>query len=150
MIHLPAGFVRTVPDWFASQLRSLDPNLVCYFNPHKQRYIIDRCTRGGIHNAAAHTHTPECPKTNVMVVQDEGQYMPLCEKVLDELRSMDSWSHGSVEQFTLHHDNALAEDVAKRDAAIDAVFREASKDNRRQLLKAYDLTQTHDTARVNQ
>lgn len=149
MIHLPAGFVRTVPDWFASQLRALDPNLICYFNAHKQRYIIDRCTRGGVHNAALHTHTPECPKTNVMVIQDQGQYMPLCEKVLDELRGMDSWSHGTAEQFILHHENALAEDEAKRNADIDSAFDLASKENRRQLLKAYDLIQTHDM-RVNQ
>lgn len=149
MIHLPAGFVRTVPDWFASQLRALDPNLICYFNAHKQRYIIDRCTHGGVHNAALHTHTPECPKTNVMVIQDQGQYMPLCEKVLDELRGMDSWSHGTAEQFILHHENALAEDEAKRNADIDSAFDLASKENRRQLLKAYDLIQTHDM-RVNQ
>jgi hypothetical protein len=149
MIHLPAGFERSVPDWFASQLRALDPNLLCYWNPRKGRYIIDRCTRGGVHNAALHTHTPECPKTNVMVVQDDGQYMPLCEAVLSDLRGMDSWSHGSAEQFILHNDNAATEDEAKRSAAVDAAFREASKDNRRQLLKAYDLVQTHDM-RVNQ
>lgn len=150
MIHLPVGFERSVPDWFASQLRALDPNLICYFNAHKQRYIIDRCTRGGVHNAALHTHTPECPKTNVMVVQDEGQYMPLCDAVLNGLRGMDSWNHKTADQFILHHDNALAADEAKRKEAIDAVFSEASKDNRRQLLKAYDLTQLHDVHRVNQ
>jgi hypothetical protein len=85
-----------------------------------------------------------------MVVRDGEQYMPLCEAVLDDLRSQDSWKHGTVEQFIVHHDNALAEDEAKRNAAIDAVFREASIDNKRQLQKAYDLTQLHDTARVNQ
>ncbi len=150
MIHLPAGFERSVPAWFATQLRALDPNLIAYFNPRKERWIIDRCTRGGAMNAALHEHNPECPKTNVMVVQDEGQYMPLCDKVLDDLRAVDSWSYGSVENFLLHADNEEKADEAKRDAAVNAVFREASIDNRRQLLKAYDLTQIHDTARINQ
>lgn len=149
-MYLPQGFERSVPDWFASQLRALDPNLIVYFNTRKGRWIIDRCTRGGAMNAGLHDHTPECPKTNVMVVQDDGQYMPLCDQVLDELRAKDSWNHGSVDQFLLHHDNLLKEDEAKRKTAVDNVFREASLDNRRQLLKAYDLTQIHDTARVNQ
>lgn len=147
---LPAGVERVVPDYFSRGLRALDPNLIVYFNVRRQRWIIDRCTRGGLHNAALHAHTPECPKTNVLVVQDEGQYMPLCDAVLDELRGMDSWSHKTADQFVLHHENALAADEAKRSAAIDTVFREASKDNRRQLLKAYDLTQIHDVHRVNQ
>jgi hypothetical protein len=85
-----------------------------------------------------------------MVVKDGEQYMPLCEAVLDDLRVRDSWKFGTVEQFMVHHDNAAAEDEAKRNAAVDAVFREASIDNRRQLLKAYDLTQIHDVHRINQ
>jgi hypothetical protein len=150
MLYLPQGFERSVPDWFSSQLRALDPNLIVYFNAFKKRWIIDRCTRGGAMNAAAHEHTPECPKTNVIVVQDEGQYMPLCDRVLDELRAMDSWKFGTVEQYQLHNANVLAEDEAKREKHIDELYRDASKDNRRQLLKAYDLTQIHDTARINQ
>lgn len=149
MLLLPPGVERSVPDWFSSQLRALDPNLIVYFNPLKQRWVIDRCTRGGIHNAALHAHTPECPRTNVMVVKDGEQYMPLCEAVLDDLRSQDSWKHGSEEQFILHHDNIAAEDEASRNRQIDSLFRGASLDNRRQLLKAYDLTQIHDTARLN-
>lgn len=76
--------------------------------------------------------------------------MPLCDKVLEDLRGMDAWRFGTVDQFLLHADNQINEDEAKRGAAVDAVFREASIDNKRQLLKAYDLTQIHDTARVNQ
>lgn len=149
-MYLPQGFERSMPDWFASQLRALDPNLICYFNPMKQRWTIDRCTRGGAMNAAVHEHTPECPRTNVMIVQDEGQYMPLCDAVLDDLRAKDSWKFRSVEEYQRHNAAVLAEDEAKRNAAIDTLFREASIDNRRQLLKAYDLTQIHDTARPHQ
>lgn len=147
---LPAGVERVVPDYFSRGLRALDPNLIVWFNPRKQRWVLDRCTRGGVRNAALHAHTAECPKTNVMVVQDpDGGYMPLCDAVLDSLRGMDSWSHGTAEQFILHHENALAENEAKRNADIDSAFDLASKENRRQLLKAYDLIQTHDM-RVNQ
>lgn len=148
--YLPKGFERSVPEWFATQLRGLDPNLIVYFNRMRGLWVIDRCTRGGAMNAAAHVHGPQCKTTNVLVVQDNGRYMPLCDAVLDDLRSMDSWKHGSLENFEKHHDNIAHEDEVKRDAAIDAVFREASIDNRRQLLKAYDLTQIHDVHRINQ
>jgi hypothetical protein len=147
---LPQGLERSVPDWFASQLRALDPNLIVYFNYLKGRWIIDRCTRGGSMNAAMHEHTSECPRTNVMVVQDGAQYMPLCDQVLNDLRSKDSWKHGTAEQFVLHHENAMQADEERRSALVDDAFRHASLDNRRQLMKAYDLTQIHDTARVNQ
>jgi hypothetical protein len=150
MLFLPKGLERSVPDSFASQIRALDPNLIVYFNPMKQRWVVDRCTRGGARNAALHEHTPECPRTNVMVVRDGEQYMPLCEAVLDDLRAADSWKHSTVEQFILHHDNIAAEDEASRNRQIDAVFREASLDNKRQLQKAYHLTQIHDVHRVTQ
>lgn len=152
MLLVPRGVDRVVPDWFASQLREIDPNLIVYFNPHRQRWIIDRCTRGGVHNAPLHTHTPECKTTNVRVVQEkDGSYMPLCQQVLDELKASDAWSaFGNEENFSRHYDNEAVEDEARRERQIDALYREASADNRRQLLKAYDLTQRHDVHRVNQ
>lgn len=150
MIWVPDSVERVVPSWFARELRALDPNLIPYFNSQRQRWIIDRCTLGGALNAAMHEHTPECPKTNVMVVQDEGHYMPLCERVLDELRSKDSWSqYGSFENYQRHTANEDAADEAKRERQIDNLYHDASADHRRQLLQAYHLTQQHDTARIN-
>jgi hypothetical protein len=150
-LFLPPDVERVVPSWFADALRATDPNLMVYFNPQRKRWTIDRCTRGGVHNAGAHVHTNECPRTNVRVVQDQGQYMPLCQAVIDDLRGSDAWAqHGSVSQFMLTSDNAAADDVAKRKRQIDALYSEATRDNRRQLLRAYHLFQQHDTARVNQ
>lgn len=148
---LPKNLERVMPPWFESALRETDPNLICYYNPMRERWVIDRCTRGGVHNAGQHLHTNECPRTNVTVVQDGGRYMPLCQRVIDELRATDQWSQsGSVEQFILSADNAAAEDEADRKRKIDAVHHEATKDNRRQLMRAFHLMQQHDTARVNQ
>lgn len=150
-LFLPKDVERVVPPWFTAALRETDPNLIVYFNPMKQRWVIDRCTRGGLHNAGAHVHTNDCPRTNVTVVQDEGQYMPLCQAVIDNLRASDAWSqHRSADQFTRSGENAAAEDKAKREKAIDDLYHETTKDNRRQLLQAFHLMQQHDTARVNQ
>jgi hypothetical protein len=148
---LPKDIEHVVPPWFAAALRETDPNLIVYFNPMRKRWVIDRCTRGGVHNAGAHLHTNECPRTNVTVVQDEGQYMPLCQAVIDDLRSRDAWAqHGSSEQFLKVSDNAADEDEAARKRAIDVIYAETTKDNRRQLMRAFHLMQQHDTARVNQ
>ncbi len=148
---LPPNLERVVPDWFARALRETDPNLIVYFNPMRERWVIDRCTRGGVHNAAAHDHDPSCPRTNVTVVQDEGQYMPLCQAVIDDLRSRDAWSrYGSFETYdavTQHAADAAKEETERK---IDQMYHETTKDNRAQLAKAWTLIQRHDTARVNQ
>lgn len=150
-LFLPKDVERVVPPWFTAALRETDPNLMVYFNPMKKRWTIDRCTRGGVHNAGEHTHTNECPRTNVTVVQDEGQYMPLCQAVIDDLRSRDAWTkHGSLEQFELVSQNEADADLAARNKAIDVIHHEATVDNRRQLMRAFHLMQQHDTARINQ
>jgi hypothetical protein len=147
---LPKNIERVVPGWFAAALRETDPNLILYFNPQRQRWIIDRCTRGGVHNAGAHEHTNACPRTNVRVVEDQGQYMPLCQAVLDDLRGSDAWArHTDVHEFLRSNDNAAAEHEAKVKRQIDAIHSEATRDNRRQLMQAYHLMQQHDTARIH-
>ena len=150
-LFLPQNVERVIPPWFAAALRETDPNLILYFNPQRKRWVIDRCTRGGVHNAGAHEHTNACPRTNVRVVEDAGHYMPLCQAVLDDLRGSDAWAkHTDVSQFMLANDNAAAEDAARRKRQIDALHSEATRDNRRQLMRAYHLMQQHDTARINQ
>jgi hypothetical protein len=140
-----------VPEWFQRALRETDHNLIVYYNPHRKRWVVDRCTRNGEKSLGlAHAHTPECPRTNVMVVQDEGQYMPLCQSVIDEIRSKDSWRYSSVDEFLKAGDEMVAADEAARDAKIDTIYREASIDNKRQLAKAWDLYQRHDLVRINQ
>jgi hypothetical protein len=139
---------RTVPAWFAQRLKDADRNLITYFNPMRNRWIIDRCTRTDLHD----THTNECPKTNVMILATEdGGYFPLCDEALDRILSMDAWrAAGSYEQFHRNRIRVEAEDAAKREAKIDTLYREASLDNKRQLNQAFTLIQRHDTARINQ
>ncbi len=151
-LFVPAGVERVVPEYFSRALKHLDPNLIVYFNPHRDRWIIDRCTRDGVHRSEAHAHTASCPRTNVRVVQDaEGGYMPLCDAVLDDLRASDTWSkYGSVEQYATETDNAAAAMRAEQQRKVDALYHETTKDHRAQLAKAWTLIQRHDTARVNQ
>jgi len=145
---LPSSVERVVPSWFAAALSNIDPNLICYFNPLRRRWVIDRCTRGGELNAAAHSHNAECPRVNVTVVQDEGKYMPLCDAVLTDLRSKDTWAqHGTAENYHRFVENQHAEGTAKTDKAVRNLYTEASADNRRQLNEAWTIQQTHDLAR---
>jgi hypothetical protein len=147
---LPDNIERVVPSWFREQLRNLDPNLIVYFNPMRQRWVIDRCTRNGAMSAALHEHTPECPRTNVTVVEEEGQYMPLCQQVIDDLRARDAWSqYGSFEVYDRLTQNAADEDAAKRETAIDDLYRHTTADNRAQLAKAWTLFSRHDMSRIH-
>jgi len=141
---------RTVPDWIARQLRDTDPNLIVYFNEHRDRWIIDRCTRDGEMKSTPHTHTSACPKTNVMILEDEGAYMPLCDEAINKIRSMDTWKFRSYENYHRDNANRAAADAEDRKRKIKESYREASLDNKRQLNEAYTLVQRHDTARINQ
>ena len=128
-----------VPSWFLSRLKDADPQLVVYFNPFKQRWMIDRQLPGKVN-------------TNVMVVQAEnGDFMELSDNTIDRLLSMDSWKkHGSYEAFHRHNVQLEVEAKAKIDAEIRENYRLAALDDKIQLHRAYDLIQRHDTARVNQ
>lgn len=128
-----------VPDWFQTRLKDTDPSLVVYFNPFKERWMIDRKAENG-------------QTSNVMVCEsDNGEYMPLTDNTIDRLRSMDAWAkHGSYEAFHRHNIELAAADKAKRDAEIRENYRLASLDDKAQLHRAYDLVQRHDVARVNQ
>lgn len=128
-----------VPDWFTRGLKDLDPSLVVYFNPFKERFVVDRKAENG-------------QTTNVMIVQsEEGEFLPLTDNILDRIKSMDAWKqYGSYEAFHRHNISVAAADAAKRDAEIRENYRLNSLDNKRQLRQVYDLIQRHDVARVNQ
>ena len=146
---LPANITRIAPSWFITQLKDTDPNLIVYFNEHKGRWIIDRCTRDGERSSILHEHSPTCPKTNVMIVEDDGKYMPLCDQVIDDIRSKDAWNSVSYEEFHRQNENKSEAAKAKTEQAIKALYREASIDNKHQLAKAWTLVSRHDTARVH-
>ena len=140
-----------VPDWFEKSLKTIDPNLIVYFNPHRGKWIIDRCCRDGEMKSVPHQHTPACPKTNVTVVQDQGQFMPLCQKVLDDLKAMDAWKDNkSVEEYQAKNAADLKSMEEKNERQIDSLWDALSADGKAQLQKAYDLIQRHDVHRINQ
>ena len=130
---------RDIPAWFAQQLHDLDPRLVCYWNPFKHCYVVDRKAENGL-------------TTNVfMGLSEEKETLPLNDNFLDRLRSMDAWAKfGSYEAFHRDRVNREVADQEKREAAIKAAYRDASADNKAQLNRAFDLTQRHDTLRINQ
>jgi hypothetical protein len=142
---------RAVPEWFATALRDIDPSLIVYFNHIRQRWILDRCTAAGEHHVANHQHTPECPRTNVKVIQGEGgEYMPLCADVLDWLRAHDTWSqHSSGDQMVQILANQHADHLEKLKQARRANTRHATLDGKRQLYRMKFLIDQHDL-KVNQ
>jgi hypothetical protein len=145
-LWLPVRVERTVPDWFRLQLRSVDPSLIVYFNPIRNRWVIDRCTLGGMGHVSDHAHTAECPKTNVFWVQGEaGEYMPLCDAVISKLRSMDAWSKfGSWENMTRLAENKEADQKEAIQQEMKDDIKHASRDGRVQMNKMVHLIQQHD------
>lgn len=149
--HMAQANSRVVPEWFAKSMHDIDPSLIVFFNPLRQRWVIDRCTAGGEFKTSNHPHTPECPRTNVRIVQGEGgEYMPLCDDVLTWLRAHDTWSqHSSAEQFVTV--------LRNKDEEYQNKLREERRDNthhrtldgKRQLQKAKNLMDQHDL-QVNQ
>jgi hypothetical protein len=137
---------RAVPEWFATALRDIDPSLIVYFNHIRQRWILDRCTAAGEHHVANHQHTPECPRTNVKVIQGEGgEYMPLGTDVLDWLRAHDTWNqHSSADRFIKILSNQDEDYKEKLKAQRRDNTHHRTLDGKRQLLKAFHLIQQHD------
>lgn len=146
---LPSNTERVAPEWFIKLLKETDPNLVCYFNQMKGRWVIDRCARDGQMSTVVHTHTPECLMTNVLIVEDAGQYMPLCDQVIDQIRSKDSWNYSSYEEFHNSNGRKAELDKAKRAKATSDLYKEASADNKKLLTQAWTLASRHDIKRPN-
>jgi hypothetical protein len=141
---LPANMVRLVPEWFSTQLKDTDPNLIVYFNEFKNRWIIDRCSRDGVMFSIAHKHEPTCPRTNVLVVNDEGNYMPLCAAVIDTIRAMDTWSNdGSLEKYKARNSKMETDYQAQTDKEQRNLYIDAGMDNKRQIQQAIDLIDRH-------
>lgn len=136
---------RVIPEWFTTGLRDIDPSLIVYFNHIRGRWIIDRCTAGGEKHTANHTHNAECPTTNVKVVQeDSGEYMPLCQQVLDWFRANDRWNQTlSTDQLIteLRNKDEAYQEKLKADRRDNT--RHATQSNKRQLLQMYHLIQQH-------
>jgi hypothetical protein len=145
---LPSNVERVVPDWFQARLKDTDPNLIVNWNRFHHRWVIDRCSRDGEFSSVPHTHDASCPRSNVMVVQDDnGHYMPLCDAVIDQIRSKDAWSLGSLTKFKAAN---LAKEQAYREAmdkAVRDMYSDAAKDDKRQLNQFVDLMKRHDVAR---
>jgi hypothetical protein len=134
---------RTAPDWFKQRLKSIDPCLFVYWNPIRCRWTIDRYTCG---MSSLHEHGNHCPRTNVKVVQDQqGEYMPLCEQIIEWLQGHDVGSQFDSAEDYVRHLRAIGD---ANDAKIKKDMREntrhATLSNKRQLLQAHTLIQRHD------
>lgn len=135
----------TIPDWFMTALRHIDPALFVLWNPNRGRWIIARCIRGDNTTHGEHDQKV-CAQTLVLVVESElyGGYVPLTEGTLDKLRSMDQWTKfKSAEEMQA----ALNDEETKQREKIDRDMREdiehCGKDGRVQLNRAHHLIQQH-------
>lgn len=147
MIQLFGEDARTVPDWFKRRLRDIDPALVCYFNPFRQVFCIDRCIKGSDCLSLAHV---ECEKANVMLFPHIG------EAAIEKLKSMDAWAktggkdESALQRFRRGHEIAKEEHDAKVSEEIREGFHEHMVDDRAQINKALHLIQQHDIARPHE
>lgn len=140
-----------VPDSFREMLRKYDPDLFVTWNTARKRFVIEQCVR---HLSGRPEHTHLCQRNYVVIVQDdEGCMVSLGEKVIQMIAERDNarkgFGPGDLERF-------LAERRNERDSLLEKVhakgsdsIRHATRDGRRQLLKAAHLIQQH-SLEVNQ
>lgn len=131
----------SVPAYFMESLRHIDPQLTCYWNRFRNRFVIDRKTETG-------------QTTNVLIVEaPDGAFMMPNDRALDQLRSMDAWSNygGNDEAALLRmrrkHEIAKEEHDAKILESSRENYKHGMLDDRAQINKALHLIQQHDVAR---
>lgn len=143
---LPDSFYKPhQPDAaFVRRLKAFDSALVVYFNPHRGRWVIDRCIHG-----AECSHSGHCERVNAMVVESpEKGYMPLNDRVFEELRKRDMWRYSSPEQIQVEQDNEAERQREKITESIRSDWNSVIREDRVQLNRMRSILQTHDL-RIN-
>jgi len=130
-----------IPEKFLSDLKDLDPTLLVRWNDRKRRFTIEQCTR---HHASPEGHNYLCERIYVLLVQDpEGGMMGLGDAVLDMIRARDVTKVGygpeRLRKFQLDMQRIDEENRALIDRKQTEAIKACSRDNRRQLLKAFRL-----------
>lgn len=116
-----------IPGWFRRSLHDIDPALVVYHNPFRNKFVIDRCTRD---DASLHDNHLRCPKVNVTEFQHIGT------KALDDLKASDLWQkHGSIENFRRANTNMEADWKEKNQREQREVYENVARDDKRQIQK---------------
>lgn len=139
---LPESFYKPGPPdpAFVLRLKAFDSALVVYFNPHRGRWVIDRCIHG-----AECSHSGHCERVNAMVVESpEKGYMPLNDRVFEELRKRDMWRYSSPEQIRVEQDNERDKQQEKITESIRGDWNSAIREDRVQLNRLRTILQTHD------
>lgn len=102
--------------------------------------MIDRCIRG-----AECSHSGHCERINAMVVESpEKGYMPLNDRVFEELRKRDMWRYSSAEQLGVEQDNERDKQREDIKESIRDDVRHNILDHRVQLNRFRHLIATHD------
>lgn len=156
-IWTPFPVVYDVSDEFLRHLRNIDPTLLVSWNPRRERHQIEQCIgrcQGKMESGIfKHFHT--CDRIFVWLVESEdGTRLPLGDKVLDKLKSMDtSRKYGVGPDALAKYQKDSAEEERKRAEKIAADTREiarlSTKDNKRQFKRVIDLIRRHDVYRPN-
>jgi hypothetical protein len=129
-IILPSSFyqMEDQPDpAFVQRLKHIDSKLLVYWNRFRGRWVIDRHTC----DCLGDSHSHSCPRVNVRLVQTEdGDYHPLNDRVLDDLRASDTWSQGlTPESINARLDIAKAAYDASRDEDLKHIVSEGIHDD---------------------
>lgn len=135
---------------FIQRLLSFDKDLTVGWNKLKNRWVIEQCIEH--HGGYGSRHSYLCRRAYVWLVQDEdGDMMPLCERVMSKLREMRAYSEsfgGQTERglrnFKQYTDSVETELRAERERKMHAVMQEAARDGKRQLEQVRHLMQQHD------
>src|ERR1043165_5149069 len=139
-LYLPSDVLsdqRTPGEDFVGQLRAFDPRLIVTWNRRKNRWLIEECMQHAI-EAPIEGHCHLCRRSYVWLVQDpDGGYMPLCSRIIEELKGMDVCrKFGSPEGVVKAMDKIDRKNQAAEKKHVREHIQNQKRDNKRQLEQA--------------
>jgi hypothetical protein len=152
-VQIVGGGRPAIPEGFRRRLHEQDRTLLVSWHEKRHRWLIEQCIGPHLPDGSG-DHTHLCGRIYVYMVQDENRlYLPLGDHVLEELRRRDvsrlGYGPENADDFIRAMNQVDEANKAKIEADMADSVKHASRFNRRQLLQAVRLLQTH-SLEVNQ
>lgn len=141
---------RTPPSDFVKRLQNIfGKSMHVEWNPRKNKWVIEECI--GHNGEVMATHGHLCRRVYVWLVRDEDtdEYMPLNERVIDKLHSMETarrygTGEAALQRFLIESRNFDENKKQKDEALARETMIHSRKSNRTTFNKFMDLFRRHD------
>jgi hypothetical protein len=144
---------RTPDEAFVKRLKAaFGPELHVEWNPKRQRWVIEQCIA---HSGPIGVHTHLCNRVYVWLVRgDDNEYMPLCERVIEKLREMETYrkygtGEAALARFVQESKDFDKEQAYKQKVAAQEQMKYARTHNRTTWNKFWTLFRRHNMHEVH-